>query len=174
MSPDVPTEDERLDFLKQAIVLSDWNIRSLDTRAQISIVALALSLTPLWTIISSACPRAASSLVVAVLVVMFVMTVVLFAFVILPAGSMQPKPTRDWPRKGLFSVGDPNQIATGLHASRFEDLTSESDLVVETLTLARVREIKGRRFKHALASVLMFYVWAVATFLLLRNCGAAV
>jgi hypothetical protein len=61
-----------------------------------------------------------------------------------------------------------------LNANRFEDLTSEGDLVVETLTLARVREIKGRRFKYALRSVLVFYVWAVVTFLLLRNCGAAV
>jgi hypothetical protein len=170
MSLDVPTEDERLDFLRQAIVFSDWNIRSLDTKAQISIVAFALSLSPLWAILSSACPRAASSLVVAVLILMLVTTVLLFAFVLWPVTTARPTPSSGWPRKGLFSAGEPNQIATGLQAGRFEHLAIEADLVVETLNLARIREIKNRRFKHALRSVFVFYVWAMATFLLLRNC----
>ena len=169
-SADVPTEDERLDFLKQAIVFSDWNIRSLDTKAQISIVAFALSLSPLWTIISSACPRAASSLDVAVLILMLVTTVLLFAFVLWPVAASRPTPSSAWPRKGLFSVGDPNQIATGLQAGRFENLASEADLIVETLNLARIREIKSWRFKQALRSVFVFYASAVVILLLLRNC----
>ena len=173
MSPDAPTEDERLDFLRQAIVFSDWNIRSLDTKAQISIVAFALSLSPLWAILSSACPRAASSLAVALLIVMLLATVLLFAFVMWPVTATRPTPLSAWPRKGLFSVGEPNQIATGLHVGRFENLASEADLVVETLNLALIREIKGQRFKHALRSVFVFYTWAVATFLLLRDCGVA-
>jgi len=169
----IPTWDERLDFLRQTIVFCDWNIRSLDTKAQISIVAFVLSLSPLWAILSSACPRAASTLVVAILVVLLLATIVLFAFVMWPVAAAQPTPSHNWPRKGLFSVGEPNQIATGLHAGRFDNLEREADLIEETLTWARIRETKTRRFKHALRSVFVFYAWSVATFLLLRNCGAA-
>ena len=170
MSPDVPTDSERVDFLKQVIVFSDWNIRSLDAKPQISIVAFVLSLSPLWTILTAACSRAASSWSIALLMVMLLTTVLLFAFVLWPVAAARPTPSSSWPRKGLFTVGEPNQIATGLQAGRFEHLAIEADLVVETLNLARIREIKNRRFKHALTSVLVFYVWTMATFLLLRSC----
>jgi len=172
MSPDVPTEDERLEFLRHAIALANWNIRTLDTKAQISIVAFVLSMNPLWSIVTSTCRRAASSLVVAILLVLFVATVLLLAFVILPVTSAQPKPSGGWPEKGLFSAGDPNLIAAGLYADRIESLASEVELAAETLTLAHIREIKSRRFKHALRSVFVFYAWSVAAFLMLRNCGA--
>ena len=170
MGPDVPTDSERVDFLKQVIVFSDWNIRSLDAKAQISIVAFVLSLSPLWTILTAACSRAASSWSIALLMVLLLTTVLLFAFVLWPVAATRPTPSSSWPRKGLFTVGEPNQIATGLQAGRFDHLAIEADLVVETLNLARIREIKNRRFKHALTSVLMFYVWVVASFLLLRSC----
>src|SRR5438105_4989717 len=150
--------------------LCEWNIRTLDTKAQISIVAFVLSLSPLWSILTSTCPRAASSLIVAILLVLFVVAVLLFAFVIVPVTSTQPKPTGGWPKKGLFSVGDPNQMVASLHADRIESLTSEVQLAAETLNLAHVRETKSRRFKHALRSAFVFYAWAVAGFLMLRNC----
>ena len=174
MSQDVPTEDERLEFLRHAIALSEWNIRTLDTKAQISIVAFVLSLSPLWSILTSTCPRAASSLIVAILLVLFVASVLLFALVILPVASAQPKPTGGWQEKGLFSVGDPNLIAASLYANRVDSLTSEVQLAAEALNFARVRETKSRRFKHALRSVFVFYAWSVAAFLMLRDCGAAV
>ena len=139
MSQDVPTEDERLEFLRHAIALSEWNIRTLDTKAQISIVAFVLSLSPLWSILTSTCPRAASSLIVAILLVLFVASVLLFALVILPAGSAQPNPTGGWPGKGLFSAGDPNLITASLYAHRVGSLTSEVQLAAETLSLARGR-----------------------------------
>src|SRR6266705_859808 len=138
MNPDVPTEDERLEFVRHAIALSEWNIRTLDTKAQVSIVAFVLSLNPLWSILTSTCPRATSSLIVAILLVLFVATVLLFASVILPVASTQPKPTGGWPEKGLFSAGDPNLIAASLYAHRAESLTSEVQLAAETLSLARV------------------------------------
>jgi len=174
MTPDVPIEDERLEFLRHAIALSEWNIRTLDTKAQISIVGFVLSLNPLWSILTSTCPRAASSMVVAILLMLFVATVLLLAFVfIVPVTSMRPKATGGWPKKGLFSAGDPNLVAAGLPADRIGSPTSEVELAAETLDLAHVREIKSRRFKHALRSVFVFYAWSVATFLMLRNCGAA-
>ena len=170
---DAPTKDDRLDFLRQAIAFTEWTIRSFDTKAQISIAAFVLSMNPLWSILTSACPRAASSLVVVVLLVLFVATVLLFGFVIWPVTLTQSKLTGGWQTKGLFYVGDPNQLTASLYTDRLKHLSIESELAAETLKLAYIREIKSRRFKHALISVFVFYAWAVAAFLLLRNCGAA-
>src|SRR5499433_3034127 len=75
---DAPSKDERLDFLKQAISFTEWTIRSFDTKAQISIAAFVLSMSPLWSILTSACPRAASSPLVVVLLVLLVVTILLF------------------------------------------------------------------------------------------------
>jgi hypothetical protein len=172
-TPDAPTKDERLDFLRQAIAFTEWTIRSFDTKAQISIAAFVLSMNPLWSILTSACPRAASSLIVAVLLVLFVATVLLFGFVIWPVTLTQSKLTGGWQTKGLFYVGDPNQMTASLYTDRLKDLTIEVELAAETLKLAYIREIKSSRFKHALKSVFVFYVWAVVAFLLLRNCGAS-
>src|ERR1700740_2327168 len=107
-SPQAPDKDERLDFLKQAISFTEWTIRSFDTKAQISIAAFVLSMNPLWSILTSACPKAASSLVVAALLVLFVTTVLLFGYVIWPVTLTQSKLTGGWQTKGLFYVGDPN------------------------------------------------------------------
>src|SRR5436190_13478156 len=79
-----PSKEERIDFLKQAIAFSEWSIRSFDTKAQISIAAFVLSMNPLWSILTSAHSRAGTSLPLAVLLVIFVTTVVLFGLVIWP------------------------------------------------------------------------------------------
>ena len=100
VSSDAPTKDERLDFLRQAIAFTEWTIRSFDTKAQISIAAFVLSMNPLWSILAAACPRAASSLIVAVLLVLFVATVLLFGFVIWPVTLTQSKLTGGWQTKG--------------------------------------------------------------------------
>ena len=48
---------ERLEFLRQSIAMTEHNIRSYDTKAQISLAAFLLSMTPLWTITMSICAR---------------------------------------------------------------------------------------------------------------------
>src|SRR5438132_6905421 len=96
MRPDAPTKDERLDFLKQAIAFTEWNIRSFDTKAQISIAAFVLSMNPLWTLLTAANPRAGSSLLVAALLLLFVTTVLLFSFVIWPATLPASRLTGIW------------------------------------------------------------------------------
>jgi hypothetical protein len=170
MTLDVPTQEERLEFLRHAIALSEWNIRTLELKAQILIVAFVLSLSPLWSIISSTCSHAASSLMAQVLLALFVATVLLLAFVMLPAAAAQPTPTGAWPKKALFAAGDPNRIAASSYADHIKSLTSEVELAAETLNLARLREAKSRRFKHALRLAFVFYAWSVAAFLMLRNC----
>ena len=101
-----PTKEDRIDFLKQAIAFSEWSIRSFDTKAQISIAAFVLSMNPLWSILTSAHPRAASSLAVVMLLVVFVTTVVLFGFVIWPASPPPGQLSGGWQTKGLFGMLD--------------------------------------------------------------------
>ena len=168
-----PSKEERIDFLKQAIAFSEWSIRSFDTKAQISIAAFVLSMNPLWSILTSAHARAGSSLPVVVLLVMFVTTVVLFGLVIWPVRLAPDQLAGGWQTKGLFYVGDPNLLTASLYSYRLKDLSIETELAAETLKLASIRDIKSRRFKHALVSTVLFYAGIVVAFLLLRSCGAA-
>src|SRR5262244_3056696 len=101
---DAPSKDERLDFLKQAISFTEWTIRSFDTKAQISIAAFVLSMSPLWSILTSACPRAASSFIMAFLLLLFVTCVLLLAFVVLSGTAMESDTAGGWPTKGLIYV----------------------------------------------------------------------
>jgi|SRR6476646_184589 len=166
---DTPSSVERLDFLRQAIAFTEWTIRSLDTRAQIGIVAFALSLSPLWTIAVAACPRAGSSLMVMILLLLFATSIVMLALVVLPFGAI-PSKASAWPTRGFIYVGNASQITASMRTDRLDDVTSEAALAEEMLSLARTREIKSRRLKHAMRAVLVFYAWAVLTFLLLRGC----
>src|SRR5215468_6052520 len=167
-----PSKDERLDFLKQAIAFTEWTIRSFDIKAQISIAAFVLSMTPLWSILTSACPRAASSPLVAVLLVLLVVTILLFGYVIWPVTLAPAKLTGGWQTRGLFYVANPNQLTASQYAERLKDLTIEEELAAETLKLAYIREIKSGRFKTALKAAVVFYAWAIVCFLLLRGCAA--
>jgi hypothetical protein len=71
----------------------------------------------------------------------------------------------------LFAAGDPNRIAASASTGHIESLTSEVELAAETLNLARLRDTKSRRFKHALRFAFVFYGWSVVSFLMLRNCS---
>lgn len=167
-----PSKQERIDFLKQAIAFTEWNIRSFDTKAQISIAAFVLSMNPLWSMITSAYPHAGSSVIVAVLLLLFVGTVLLFGFVIWPVTLPGSGLTGTWETKGLFYVGDPNRLTASLYADRLKTLAIEAELAGETLKLAAIRDIKSRRFRHALVATAVFYAGTVVCLLLLRNCGA--
>jgi len=170
---DAPSKEERIDFLKQAIAFTEWNIRSFDTKAQISIAAFVLSMNPLWSIITSAYAQAGSRLVVAVLLLLFVATVLLFGFVIWPVTLTRSNLTGTWETKGLFYVGDPNRLTANLYTDRLKSLVIEAELAAETLKLASIREIKSRRFRHALVATIAFYVSVIITLLLLRNCATS-
>jgi hypothetical protein len=168
-----PSKEDRIDFLKQAIAFSEWSIRSFDTKAQISIAAFVLSMNPLWSILTSVNGRAGSSLPVAGLLVLFVVTVMLYGFVIWPVRLAPGQLAGGWQTKGLFYVGDPNLLTASLYACRLKGLAIETELAAETLKLASIRDIKSRRFKHALISTALFYAAVVVAFLFFRNCGAA-
>jgi hypothetical protein len=173
MCSDAPTKQERLDFLKQAIAFTEWTIRSFDTKAQISIAAFVLSINPLWSILSSACPQSASSIPVAVLLVLLLTSVLMFGYVIWPVKLTRPQLTGGWQNSGLFYVADPEHLTASMYSDRLNGLAIEAELAAETLKLAYIRDIKSRRFKNALLSVAIFYAWVLACFVLARNCSAA-
>jgi hypothetical protein len=166
-----PSKQERIDFLKQAIAFTEWNIRSFDTKAQISIAAFVLSMNPLWSMMIAAYPRAGSSMIIAALLLLFVATVLLFGYVIWPVTLSGSGLTGTWESKGLFYVGDPNRLTASLYSDRLKSLAIETELAGETLKLAAIREIKSRRFRHALVATAVFYAGAVLCLLLLRTCG---
>jgi hypothetical protein len=170
-SPDATREEDRLEFLKQAIAFTEWTIRSFDTKAQISIAAFVLSINPLWSILAGACPRAAASPLVVILLFLLVITILLFGYVIWPVAVTQSRLTSGWQSKGLFYVGDPSQFTSSLYADRLKALSIEVELAAEALKLAYIREIKSGRFKNALKAAVVFYAWAILCFLLLRGCG---
>lgn len=169
----VPSKQERIEFLKEALAFTEWNIRSFDTKAQISIAAFVLSMSPLWSIIISADPRAASSIVVAGLLLLFLITVLLYGFVIWPITLKQSKLTGAWEAQGLFFVRDPSRLTTRLYAERLKTLAIETELTAETLRLAAIRQTKSRRFKRALVATFIFYVGFAVSFFLLRNCAVS-
>src|SRR5712691_412099 len=148
----VPDKEDRIDFLKYAIAFSEWGIRSLDTKAQISIVAFVLSIAPLWSILTSAHPRAISSVAIVVLLLVFVTTVVFFGLAILSARPPPGQLSGGWQTKGLFYAGDPKQLTASLSAYRLEGSATETELAEETLKLAASRNIKSRHLEHALVS----------------------
>lgn len=173
VNSDATSKEERLDFLKQAIAFTEWTIRSFDTKAQISIAAFVLSINPLWSILTTACPRAASSPLVMILLGLLVVTILLLGYVIWPVTLTPSRLTGGWQTKGLFYVGDPNQLTASLYTDRLKGIAIETELAAETLKLAYIRQIKSQRFKNALKSVAVFYVWTLVCFLLLRNCLGA-
>ena len=164
-------KEDRLDFLRHAIAFSEWSIRSFDTKAQISTAAFVMSMVPLWSILTSAHPRASSSVAIVVLLVGFVTTVMLFGFVILSANPPPGQLSGGWQTKGLFYDGDPNLLTSSLYAYRLKGL-AEAELAAETLKLAAIRNIKSRWLKRALVSTAVFYAAFVVFFLLLRSCSA--
>jgi hypothetical protein len=129
-------------------------------------------MNPLWTILSSANPRAVSSVFVPVLLLLFVTTVLLYGFVIWPVTLTESNLTGMWESKGLFYVGDPTRLTASLYTYKLKGLAIEAELAAETLKLASIRDIKGRRFRHALVATIVFYAGVLVSFLMLRTCTA--
>lgn len=78
------TKPERIDFLKQVVAFTEGNIRSYDTKAQISLAAFVLSANPLVAITSAGCSPAGGRLVLMVLVPTYIATILTYMWVLWP------------------------------------------------------------------------------------------
>ena len=161
--------EERIEFLKQSIAVTESTIRSYDTKSQIALAAFVLSMNPLWSILNATCNNVASRPIVAVLLCGFICTILSYCFVLWPIRPLQDlvKKAR---AKGLFYINDPVAVGSS-YAVELRELSVEPELIAEVLKLAFIRAKKGRRFKYALWATAAFYLFVFASFLILRQCA---
>ena len=67
-APEGATKQERIDFLKQVVTFTESNVRSYDTKAQISLAAFVLSANPLVAITTAGCTATGGKHVLMILV----------------------------------------------------------------------------------------------------------
>src|SRR5262245_34678477 len=111
-SPIVATPQERIDFLKHSMAFAEHNIRSYDTKAQISLAAFLISMSPLWNIVASACDDFALRGEAVVLVLLFLVTISLYCFVLWPIRSRDDKLVAGLSSQNLFYVKDPLAVGS--------------------------------------------------------------
>ncbi|HEY7247740.1 MAG TPA: hypothetical protein VH678_28050 [Xanthobacteraceae bacterium] len=168
-APVAPSNRERLEFLNNAIIFAEANIRAFDTKSQIALAAFVFSMTPLWSILNSACNGLAGHPATALLVAAFICTIMLYGFVLWPirplSGLVKNKRVH-----GLFFVVDPMAMSS-TYAEKLQDASFEAELTGEVLKLAYIRARKARRFRHALWATGGFYLLVLVAFVLLQRCG---
>jgi hypothetical protein len=163
-----PPREERIQFLTHAIAFAESNIRAYDTKSQIALAAFVFSMSPLWSILNSACSSVSSRPAAALLVFAFICTIMLYGFVLWPIRPLQGL-VKNRRAQGLFFIGDP-AAASGIYEKQLLDLSLEAELTGEILKLSYIRASKGRRFRYALWATGIFYLLIFASFLLLQRC----
>ena len=168
--PTAPRE-EKIEFLNHAIQSAEGHVRAFDTKAEIAIAAFVLSWTPLWTILSASCKRAAMHDAVFVLLLLIIATILAFGYVIWPV-SLATSGVIAAGKKGLFFLVHRLKGGVTEYMQELDNLVTEEDLASEALKLAYIREIKSKRFKRALCVAMLAYAAYIVCYLLLRNCTA--
>jgi len=164
------TRPERVDFLKQMVAFTEGNVRSYDTKAQISLAAFVLSANPLVAVINSACGTSGRA-VLMILVVVYIATVLAYLWVLWPVAPPQQRLTEGLGAKNLFYIHDPAAVAGAQYAERLKGLDVESELTAEALKLAHIRKVKARRFKAALIATLVAYLVIAAGYFAVGRCA---
>lgn len=164
----IATPEERIAFLRHSIAFTEANIRAYDTKSQIAMAAFVVSMNPLWAIMSGTCGNVASRPVVAVMLCAFIVTIMVYCFVLWPIKPIQDL-IKNIRTKGLFYVHDP-KTASSTYAARLKELSVEPELTAEVLKLSFIRARKGVRLKYALWATGGFYALVFVVFLMLRHC----
>ena len=159
---------ERIDFLNHAVIFAEANIRAYDTKSQIALAAFVFSMTPLWSILNATCGNVAARPIVAVLLLAFLCTIMLYGYVLWPIAPLKGL-IKNKRVKNLFFVADPMAVST-TYADQLNDLSLEAELTAEVLKLSFIRASKGIRFRYALWATGTFYALVFVAFLLLRQC----
>jgi hypothetical protein len=167
--PVAPSRRERIEFLNNSIIFAEANIRAFDTKSQIALAAFVFSMTPLWSILNSACNGVGGRPAASLLLAAFICTIMLYGFVLWPirplSGLIKNKRVH-----GLFFVGDPMAMSA-TYGDKLRDASLEAELTGEVLKLAFIRNSKGRRFRYALWSTGAFYLLVFISFLVLQRCA---
>jgi hypothetical protein len=160
---------ERIEFLNNSIIFAEANIRAFDTKSQIALAAYVFSMTPLWSIMNATCGNVAARPIVSVLLCAFLVTIMLYGFVLWPIRPAQDL-VKNQRAKGLFFVNDPMAVSATF-AEQLQDLSLEAELTAEVLKLSFIRAGKARRFRYALWATGAFYALVFVAFLMLRQCA---
>jgi hypothetical protein len=164
------TKQERVDLLKQMVAFAEGNVRSYDTKAQISLAAFVLSANPLVAVINSACGTNVRN-VLMILVVVYLATILTYMWVLWPVAPPQQKLTEGLGAKNLFYIHDPLTTGGPHFAERLKELVLEPELTAEALKLAHIRKVKAQRFKNALITTLIAYLVIAAGYFAVGRCA---
>jgi hypothetical protein len=168
--PEGATKQERVDFLKQIVAFTEGNVRSYDTKAQISVAAFVLSANPLVAITSAACNQAGGKLVLMVLVPTYIATILTYLWVLWPVAPPLDKLTAGLKVQDIFFVHNPISLGNARFVDRLSKLVMEPELTAEALKLAHIRRVKAGRFKRALLATFLTYLATAFSFFLIGRC----
>ncbi|MBL8564565.1 MAG: hypothetical protein JNM89_02475 [Hyphomicrobiaceae bacterium] len=169
-TPEAATKQERVDFLKQVIAFTEGNVRSYDTKAQISLAAFAVSANPLVAIATSGCSASGGKAVLMVLVPAYLATILSYLWAIWPVAPPVAQLTEGLKQQNAFFVLDPLSLGAPSYVERLNKLAVEPELTAEALKLAYIRRVKARRFKTALVATLSTYLLVAIAFFFIGRC----
>lgn len=169
-SPEGATKQERVDFLKQVIAFTEGNVRSYDTKAQISLAAFVLSANPLVAIANSGCSAGGGKTVLMVLVPAYLATILSYLWVIWPVAPPVARLTEGLKQQDAFYVHDPMVLGASGYVERLAKLVVEPELTAEALKLAHIRRVKAGRFKVALLATLAAYLLIAFAYFFIGRC----
>lgn len=169
-APDGATKQERVDFLKQIIAFSEGNVRSYDTKAQISLAAFVLSANPLVAVAGAGCTAAGAKAVLMVLVPVYLATILAYMWVIWPVAPPAARLTEGLKVQDVFFIHDPLMLGSAAFTDRLRQLAVEPELTAEALKLAHIRRVKASRFKLALVATLAAYALIAFAFFFVGRC----
>ena len=135
--PEAASKQERVDFLKQIIAFSEGNVRSYDTKAQISLAAFVLSANPLVAIANTGCSAIGAKTVLMVLVPAYIITILSYMWVIWPVAPPTAQLTEGLKLQNIFFVHDPQSLGSAGFVDKLGKLVIEPELTAEALKLAR-------------------------------------
>ncbi len=164
------TKQERIDFLKQVVSFTESNVRSYDTKAQISLAAFVLSANPLVAIAGAGCSAAGGKSVLMVLVPTYIATIVAYLWVLWPVAPPIERLTEGLRTQNIFFIHDPVALGSAAFIGKLAQLQIEPELTAEALKLAHIRRIKAARFKAALIATLAAYALIAIAFFMIGRC----
>ena len=169
-APEGATKQERIDFLKQIVAFTESNVRSYDTKAQISLAAFVLSANPLVAVTSVGCTSAGAKSVLMILVPAYIATILTYLWVLWPVAPPVDKLTEGLKTQNIFFIHDPVGLGSLAYVDRLAKLVMEPELTAEALKLSHIRRVKAGRFKAALIATLAAYLIIAGSFFFVGRC----
>jgi hypothetical protein len=169
-APAGATKQERIDFLRQVVAFTEGNVRSYDTKAQISLAAFVLSANPLVAIAGAGCSVAGAKSVLMLLVPAYIATIVTYLWVLWPVAPPIEKLTEGLKTQNIFFIHDPIAMGSAAFVGKLAQLQMEPELTAEALKLAHIRRVKAARFKVSLLATLACYALIAIAFFAIGRC----